>query len=707
MTLNVLNVAYPFARVGPDAAGGAEQVLHLIDRALQKADHKSIVVAPEGSVAAGELLAIPLARGLITDSSRTSTYALYRKAITEAIRDYAVDVVHLHGVDFDNYLDDWGAPAIATLHLPPAWYDSSIFASRSFLTLCCVSRAQRDDAPVCALDMAVIENGVAVDELLMTAPKRDFALALGRICPEKGFHLALEAASRAEIELLLAGEVFPYEAHELYFRREILPRLDGLRRFIGPIGLDCKRALLSSARCLLVPSLVAETSSLVAMEAAACGTPVIAFPSGALGEIVEHGITGFLVNTAEEMAQAIRAASFIDPHTCRVRARERFSAQRMTNEYLMLYQEVAGSHRQSRASRALQRPAANVSGRVSFAVLTEYEEIEALLPDWLNLWRRCGATPFQSPHWILSWLRHFQRNGRLSIVALWRGPSLTGLIPLWVRGREDDGAGEVLLIGSGVSDWLDALFEPGAEGPCGASVVDYLVQSAGEWESCDWQELPAESPLLSVELPPQFDSTVAIQSICPTLKVGTDIESTIPRPTLKRLRYYRRRLEREAKVLIEAADQSSFDRLFGDLLGLHQARWNARGESGVLNDPSVAQFHREAARALMAEGALRLYSLRVEGNPAASFYGFQWRGRTFYYIGGFDPHFSGFNVGTVLVGHAIEDALREHSREFCFLRGNEAYKYSWGARDSINYRRLIRKTLHPETRGTSAYDSGA
>jgi glycosyltransferase involved in cell wall biosynthesis len=171
--------------------------------------------------------------------------------------------------------------------------------------------------------------------------KRCYALALGRICPEKGYHLALDAAAAARIPLVLAGELFRYRAHEDYFETELKPRLDGRnRRFIGPVALERKRRLLAGARCLLVPSLVSETSSLVSMEAMACGTPVIAFPSGALSEIVEHGRTGYLVNDVHEMAEAIRAVGAIDPEECRRVARERFSSRSMLARYFEVYEKL-------------------------------------------------------------------------------------------------------------------------------------------------------------------------------------------------------------------------------------------------------------------------------------------------------------------------------------------------------------------------------
>ena len=341
MPLTILSVAYPFAPVGPDAVGGAEQILGHLDAALVKAGHRSLVVACAGSRTAGTLLPIPAVTGPINDETRAEIHSHQRRCIGVALRDNPVDLAHLHGIDFDQYLPPPGVPALVTIHLPPGWYPASaLHPARARTYLHGVSQTQHLEFPPATPLLPPIPNGVPVDELAARHAKRDFALCLGRICAEKGFHFALNAAKLAGSPLLLAGEIFPYPAHEAYFRTEIEPRLDSTRRFIGPVGFSRKRRLLTAARCLVVPSIAPETSSLVAMEALACGTPVIAFRVGALPEIVENGRTGFLVSDQREMAAAIQSAHRIRPEDCRAAARARFSLDRMTARYFDVYRQV-------------------------------------------------------------------------------------------------------------------------------------------------------------------------------------------------------------------------------------------------------------------------------------------------------------------------------------------------------------------------------
>jgi glycosyltransferase involved in cell wall biosynthesis len=350
MALTILNVAYPLAPVGPDAVGGAEQVLSELDRALAQAGHRSIVVACEGSQVAGTLLAVPRARSDLSAHTELA-HGRHRRAVAAALDRWSIDVVHLHGVDFHAYLPPAGVPALATLHLPVSWYaPAALRPERPQTWLNCVSWAQHAACPVTERLLAPIENGIAVDIFSRGHAKRGFALMLARICPEKGVHLAIEAAKLAGVSLLIAGEIFRYGEHQRYFESEVEPRLDRWRRFIGPVGLARKRRLLAAARCLIVPSLVPETSSLAAREALAAGTPVVAFARGALVETLEHGRTGFLVNDVHEMAHAMRRAGRLDPAHCRAAARSRFPLRLMIGRYFELYERLAQDAEQHEAA---------------------------------------------------------------------------------------------------------------------------------------------------------------------------------------------------------------------------------------------------------------------------------------------------------------------------------------------------------------------
>ena len=352
--LTVLSVAYPLAPVGPDAVGGSEQVLTAIDRALVSEGHRSIVVAMAGSEVAGELLAYsaPAPGEPIGEDTMHRQRQLVADAVNRAMRGNRIDMVHMHGLDFHRYLPPPGPPVLVTLHLPPDWYPPQAFQpARENTWVSGVSAHQAGCITQTSRMLPPIPNGVPVTRLAAThLRKRSYTLMLSRVCPEKGLHLALDAAHAAGATLLIGGEIFPYAAHREYFDRDVSPRLDRRRRYLGPLGFARKRRLLAGARCLLVPSLVAETSSLVAMEAASCGTPVIAFRSGALPEVVEDGRTGYLVEDAAGMAEAIGRIGAIDPALCRAVAADRFSLERMTSAYLTRYARLSQEYGNSRFS---------------------------------------------------------------------------------------------------------------------------------------------------------------------------------------------------------------------------------------------------------------------------------------------------------------------------------------------------------------------
>ena len=344
MPLTVLSVSYPLAKVSPGTAGGAEQVLATLDKAFVRGGHRSLVLAPEGSRCRGLLIPAQIPSGVLDDAAKSEARRLFKQLLERTLFRLSVDVVHMHGLDFSEYLPDGDIPVVVSLHLPLEWYaGQALQPRRPNTTLVCVSSFQARTAAAEAQIDCVISNGVELDEFRPARAAANYALTMGRICPEKGFHFAIDAAERAGVKLVLAGSVFEYTEHRKYFDTTIAPRLNGRVRFIGPVGGKRKRDLLAGAKCLLIPSQVNETSSLAAMEAMAAGTPVIAWRSGALPEIVADRRTGFLVSSVEEMAEAIARVESIDREECGREAEERFDATNMVSEYLALYERASRS----------------------------------------------------------------------------------------------------------------------------------------------------------------------------------------------------------------------------------------------------------------------------------------------------------------------------------------------------------------------------
>jgi glycosyltransferase involved in cell wall biosynthesis len=336
--MTILSVAYPLLPVGPDSGGGAEQILYVLERGLVRRGCRSIVIAAKGSQVSGELIETPVANGEITEQVRATARREHLCCIQQALSRYSIDLIHFHGLDFYEYLPVSGFRQLATLHLPPAWYPPNIF-DLEHVVLNCVSESQASAAPS-RKKLPVVSNGIDTELYRVSAREKTHLMWLGRICPEKGVHIGLEVARELDIPMVIAGPVHPFHEHELYFRERVQPLLDSQRRYVGPVGLDQKKALFAEAKCVLIPSLVAETSSLVAMESISCGTPVVAFSSGALPEIVEHGVTGFIVDSADEMKDAVTRIDGISPERCHERAELRFSASRMVDDYLKVYDSL-------------------------------------------------------------------------------------------------------------------------------------------------------------------------------------------------------------------------------------------------------------------------------------------------------------------------------------------------------------------------------
>ncbi|MDB5512048.1 MAG: hypothetical protein JWR08_1531 [Enterovirga sp.] len=273
---------------------------------------------------------------------------------------------------------------------------------------------------------------------------------------------------------------------------------------------------------------------------------------------------------------------------------------------------------------------------------------------------------------------------------MWRGQYLVGLAPLYL---ETGPLGRRLLpLGIGLSDAFDVLLAPEAAEEAGRVLVQAAAGLDG-WEGWELEELPEDAAALTLPVPPGCTDAVVEQSASPVLGLsgsGPDALAVLPARKHRKLRMAQNRVGRRGGVVSEP-EPGGIDRFLDELVRLHGARWNGRGQDGVLADEAVRRFHAAALPALAAAGLARLFTLSIEGAVVGAYYGVLHRERACAYLGGFDPDFAFESPGTVLIGHAVADAAARGARVFDFLRGQEGYKYEWGAQDRWSRRRTFRR----------------
>jgi glycosyltransferase involved in cell wall biosynthesis len=343
--MRILYIAYPLLTVCEDSAGGAEQVLWALEREMSRRGATTAVAASAGSRVAGELFVTGDPCSQSDDFERRNREHQQRTVdwVRRCARSGAdFDLVHDMSGSFWPRAAEIDAPLLATLHLPRDFYPPHVLENvPANVAVNCVSQAQAATFRDLGGLAGVVRNGISLDRFNpnLGEEKRTGLLWLGRICEEKAPHVALEIAARAGVPITLAGRVYPFSYHQKYFENEVAPRLKRMPNatFLAAPSWEKKAQLLRRAQAVLITSLAEETSSLVAMEAAASGTPVIAFARGALEEIIRDTVTGFLVNGTEGAVHALRHLGEIDPKVCARHAQEHFSSATMAEGYATLY----------------------------------------------------------------------------------------------------------------------------------------------------------------------------------------------------------------------------------------------------------------------------------------------------------------------------------------------------------------------------------
>lgn len=329
---------------------------------------------------------------------------------------------------------------------------------------------------------------------------------------------------------------------------------------------------------------------------------------------------------------------------------------------------------------------------ISREAVTTSAELQALRPEWERLWRRARATPFQSPAWLLPWWKHIGR-GELACLAVRDGEDheLIGFAPLYLY-RDDAGLRHLFPLGIATTDRIDAIALPGREAEVAHAIAAHVSGISTAWDIAELPQLATDALMLRCRWPAHWRCELHEAERNPVLA----LPAQMPQPMAKDLAYCRRRASRTPGVAFEIAREHTVQPLLDALAALHARRWSRSGQPGVLHERGVLDWHRESAPQLLAHGLLRLIALRLEGEIAAVLYcladatGVPQR-RWYDYIGGFDPRFSAASPGTLLIGHAIDQATAEGAAHFDFLRGAESYKYRWGADDQPMFTLVLRK----------------
>jgi glycosyltransferase involved in cell wall biosynthesis len=358
--LRIAQIAPPWITIPPKNYGGTESVISNLVEELVAQGHDVTLFAPGDAKTSARLVSF-FPTSLLAEKVEWSMHlkAFYHlQKSLEHVRAHQFDIVHTHlSSGSDLYLLPLTAyletPHVSTLHSHSPFdhspggrvgdADRYYMDWAPFVPIVAISESARAQEKLPFHFVDVVYNGIEMRQFPPPSKKRgDYLVWLGRFVAEKGPHLAIEAAKRAQVPLVLAGTIDRYmKASVDYFQEQIKPQIDNEQiKYIGPVNMKRKVSLLSRARGFLNPIEWAEPFGMVMVEAMALGCPVISFARGAAPEVVADGKTGFLVQNLEEMVQSIPKIEEIDREATRLHVEGHFSTQVMAEKYTQVYEKV-------------------------------------------------------------------------------------------------------------------------------------------------------------------------------------------------------------------------------------------------------------------------------------------------------------------------------------------------------------------------------
>ena len=381
--MRIAQVAPLYESVPPRGYGGTERVVSYLTEELVRLGHEVTLFASGDSRTTARLIAA-CPRALWQDKDCKETLPHHVRQMELVFQDVSrFDIIHFHG-DYLHFplLRRHPIPSVTTLHgclHPPDL--QALFDEYAEAPLVSISEDQRQRLPG-ANWQGTVHHGLPRDLHTFQDRPGNYLAFLGRLSPEKGVDRAIDIARRAGLPLKIAARIYPEE--RAYYQEVLQPLLDKSWpwvEFLGEVGDRQKDDLLGQARALLFPIDWPEPFGLVMIEALACGTPVIAWHRGSVPEVIEHGVTGFIVNSIEEAVWSVERVTSLSRAVCRQVFEERFDVGHMTRHYLEMYYRLVRRERERTA--AASRPFKAIrSDRKETHVRQAFQPDETALSGW-------------------------------------------------------------------------------------------------------------------------------------------------------------------------------------------------------------------------------------------------------------------------------------------------------------------------------------
>jgi glycosyltransferase involved in cell wall biosynthesis len=334
--MRIAQIAGMAESVPPKKYGGTERVISALTEELVLRGHDVTLFATGDSETTAKLVSV-LPRGS-REAKINDNLSIIRNVGLVFKRQKEFDVIHSHVEALTLPLADLSqTPVIITMHGPLTRENRRLFQEFTAANIVTISESQGKN--ISGINHAgVVYNGLEMEHYPFGGNPEDYLLFVGRISNEKGVHLAIDAAQMVDLPLVIAAKLDDVDL--AYYEEYIRPRLSKRIRWVGEVTEEERNELMSKARCFLHPATWREPFGLTLIEAMACGCPVVAFGRGSIPEIIENGVTGFVVDDLDGMAEAIEAISGIDRQVCRDYALSRFNAKIMTDKYEEIYRRV-------------------------------------------------------------------------------------------------------------------------------------------------------------------------------------------------------------------------------------------------------------------------------------------------------------------------------------------------------------------------------